>query len=105
MQEGGDDSHPGFLVNYMFFKEIDMPPIIDRSKCVGCGTCADICNSNIFVFDRSVDKVPQVKFPEECWHCDSCVIDCPKGAISLRIPLAFTLLHVNADELKPQEAR
>ncbi len=24
--------------------------------------------------------------PEECWHCDSCVLDCPVGAISLRIP-------------------
>ncbi|PWL60457.1 MAG: ferredoxin, partial [Desulfovibrionaceae bacterium] len=20
-----------------------MPPVIDRNKCVGCGTCADIC--------------------------------------------------------------
>ena len=82
-----------------------MPPVIDPSKCVGCGTCADICNSNIFVFDRSKDKMPQVKFPDECWHCDSCVLDCPKGAITLRIPLAFTLLHVNADSLKPQEAK
>ncbi len=41
-----------------------MPPVIDRNKCVGCGTCADICNSNIFVFDRAVDRVPQVRFPE-----------------------------------------
>ncbi|HIV65924.1 MAG TPA: 4Fe-4S binding protein, partial [Candidatus Mailhella excrementigallinarum] len=29
-----------------------MPPVIDRNKCVGCGTCADICNSHIFVHDR-----------------------------------------------------
>lgn len=82
-----------------------MPPVIDPSKCVGCGTCADICNSNIFVFDRSKDKMPQVKFSDECWHCDSCVLDCPKGAITLRIPLAFTLLHVDADSLKSQEAK
>lgn len=82
-----------------------MPPIIDRNKCVGCGICADICNSDIFVFDRAVHKVPQVKFPEECWHCDSCVIDCPKGAISLRMPLAYTLLHVNADTIQPREVK
>ncbi|WP_298067319.1 ferredoxin family protein [uncultured Mailhella sp.] len=82
-----------------------MPPIIDRNKCVGCGTCVDICNSNIFVFDRSVDTVPRVKFPDECWHCDSCVIDCPKGAVTLRIPLAYMLLHVDADTLKPREAK
>ena len=57
------------------------------------------CNSNIFVFDRAKDSIPQVRFPEECWHCDSCVIDCPKGAITLRMPLSYTLLHVNADTL------
>ena len=43
-----------------------MPPLIDREKCTGCGTCAEICNSNLFVFDRSVDKLPRIKFPEEC---------------------------------------
>lgn len=82
-----------------------MPPIIDRNKCVGCGTCADICNSHIFVHDRAVDRVPQVRFPDECWHCDSCVIDCPKGDIALRIPLPYTLLHVNAATLHAKEHR
>ena len=33
-----------------------------------------------------------------------CMEVCPKGAISLRIPLAFTLLHINADELKAYDA-
>ena len=82
-----------------------MPPVIDRNKCVGCGTCADICNSHIFVHDRAVDRGPQVRFPDECWHCDSCVIDCPKGAIALRIPLPCTLLHVNAATLHAKEYR
>lgn len=82
-----------------------MPPIIDRNKCIGCGTCADICNSHIFVHDRARDKVPQVKFPEECWHCDSCVIDCPKQAITLRIPLSYSLLHIDASTLKQKESK
>lgn len=84
--------------------EAIMPPIIDRKVCVGCGTCADICNSHIFVHDRTVDKVPVVKFPDECWHCDSCVMDCPVGAIRLRIPLPYSLLHVRADSLRPRPA-
>ncbi|WP_207648120.1 4Fe-4S binding protein [Desulfotruncus arcticus] len=25
-------------------------------------------------------------FAEECWHCNSCVLDCPSGAISLEFP-------------------
>ena len=86
-------------------RKTNMPPVIDRNKCVGCGTCADICNSHIFVHDRAVDRVPQVRFPDECWHCDSCVIDCPKGAIALRIPLPCTLLHVNAATLHAKEHR
>ena len=80
-------------------------PRLDPEKCIGCGTCADICNSHIFVHDRAVDRVPQVRFPDECWHCDSCVIDCPKGAIALRIPLPCTLLHVNAATLHAKEHR
>ena len=91
-QRGKEDQH-GCHVN------------VNQEKCVGCGTCADICNSHIFVHDRAVDRVPQVRFPDECWHCDSCVIDCPKGAIALRIPLPCTLLHVNAATLHAKEHR
>ncbi len=80
-----------------------MPPIIDPAKCRGCGTCADICNSNIYVFDKKKDRVPQVKFPDECWHCNACVIDCPAQAITLRLPLAFMLLHVDAKQLHSPE--
>lgn len=80
-----------------------MPPYIDSTKCTGCGTCAEICNSQIFVFDRKTDAVPRIVFPDECWHCDSCVMDCPSGAINLRIPLPFTLLHVDAAGLQPKE--
>ncbi len=76
-----------------------MPPVIDHEKCIGCGTCADICNSDIFVFDRTVDKTPVVKFPEECWHCESCVLDCPSSAITLRLPLSYSLMHIDASIL------
>ena len=67
--------------------------------------CAEICNSSLFVFDRGVDRFPRIKFPEECWHCDSCVLDCPVGAISLRIPLSYGLMHVDASTLTTKEAK
>lgn len=70
-----------------------MPPVIDPQKCTHCGTCADICNSDIF--DRSRKNVcPEVKFPDECWHCEACVLDCPSGAISLRFPLSYSVMHI-----------
>ena len=35
-----------------------------------------------------------VKYPDECWHCRACAIDCPAQAIVLRYPLTHMLLHI-----------
>lgn len=78
-----------------------MPPVIDREKCTGCGTCAEICPLQVFRFRRKEEDQPVVKRPYECWHCNACVLDCKAGAISLRLPLTHMLLYVDADTLKP----
>lgn len=83
-------------------KELTMPPVIDPEKCTGCGTCAEICNSALFIFNRKEDSIPRVAFPDECWHCDSCVLDCPAGAIRLRLPLCYSLMHVDASSIHLQ---
>lgn len=46
------------------------------------------------------NKVPVVSFPYECWHCNCCVLDCPEGAVELRIPVPFMMLHVDAKNLE-----
>ena len=70
-----------------------MPPIIDREKCICCGKCVDVCSSDVF-FGSKTGETPTVSFPEECWHCNACVLDCPaEGAVTLRIPLPATLLY------------
>ena len=66
-----------------------MPPLIDQSRCIGCGVCMEIC------------PMPEVTYGDECWHCNSCVLDCRQQALSLRIPAPFMMLHVNASELEP----
>ncbi len=81
-----------------------MPPIIDQAKCTGCGICADICNSHIFTH-KPGKGAPVIKFPDECWHCNSCVLDCPSGAVSLRMPLPYGLMHVKAPSHKAKEAK
>jgi adenylylsulfate reductase subunit B len=72
-----------------------MPPIINKKKCIACGVCVDICPTD--VFGKKGKKAPPfARYPEECWHCNSCVLDCKQSAIELRIPLPAMMLHVEA---------
>lgn len=78
-----------------------MPPVIDQKKCIGCGICADICPTQVFLFNMKKDKTPRIAFPDECWHCNSCVLDCKQESVCLEIPMQYMLLHVDANTLKP----
>lgn len=69
-----------------------MPPVVDKSKCRGCGQCVDICSEDVF-FGTPEGDLPVVSHPELCWYCSCCVEACPEGAVRLRIPLNMTLLH------------
>jgi adenylylsulfate reductase subunit B len=68
-----------------------MPPIIDRALCNFCGTCYEVCPQDVFSFDKKQKAPPAIAYPGECWHCGACVVDCPKGAVSLELPLP---LHI-----------
>ena len=69
-----------------------MPPIIDKEICNGCGMCVEICPSDVFVGSKK-GEIPMVTYPDECWHENACVIDCPVGAIKLRIPLSMMVVY------------
>ena len=73
-----------------------MPPVIDEKKCNGCGVCSDICPTDVFR-SRGGGEVPVIQYPEECWHCNSCVIDCNQSAVALRIPLNAMMLYMSAE--------
>jgi adenylylsulfate reductase subunit B len=68
-----------------------MPPVIDGKLCNFCGTCYDICPQDVFSFDRKRKRAPVVAYPGECWYCGACVVDCPRRAVSLTLPLP---LHI-----------
>lgn len=70
-----------------------MPPVIDRKKCVSCGMCADVCCMDVFKKNEE-EKQVVVRYPDECWHCRACVMDCPENAITMRYPLSHMMLHV-----------
>ena len=79
-----------------------MPPRIDKTKCVNCGTCADVCPLQVFRRKPGKGEMPEVRRPYECWHCNACVLDCPAGAIELRMPLTHMLLYVDSASLRPE---
>lgn len=76
-----------------------MPPIINKEKCNACGICVDYCPTGVY---RSGGKgqTPSIAYPDECWHCNSCVLDCKQNAIKLRIPLPAMMLYMEARSLK-----
>ena len=78
-----------------------MPPLYAREQCDGSGVCDPVAPLQVFRHSPKPDKVPEVKRPYECWHCNACVLDCRARAIELRLPLTHMLLYVDADTLKP----
>ncbi|MCD7917987.1 MAG: ferredoxin family protein [Clostridiales bacterium] len=71
-----------------------MPPIIHKEKCVGCMNCAKICPMDCFGVQKKGSRVPEIRFPDECWHCNACVLECPAKAITLRVPLPSMMVFM-----------
>lgn len=54
-------------------------PVVDDSKCVGCGTCANNCAQDAIEFRKDKAFIIQ----KNCAGCGRCVKSCPCEAISL----------------------
>jgi adenylylsulfate reductase subunit B len=70
-----------------------MPPVIDTELCVRCGRCEEVCPSDVF-YASATGEIPVITYPDECWHCNACVEECPReGAVKLRLALPLTIAH------------
>lgn len=52
---------------------------IDRSKCVGCKRCLEVCPGNLI---KLQDGKAVITRPQDCWGCTSCLKECKTCAIS-----------------------
>ncbi|MFC1741652.1 ferredoxin family protein [Nanoarchaeota archaeon] len=57
-------------------------PIVDESKCTGCGTCVEICPVQVFELDEGSKKSKPVK-EKDCIGCRACEVQCPASAIKV----------------------
>jgi len=58
-------------------------PVVDESRCNGCGLCATVCQCGILVMTNGVVRVvPKQKCVDCNTWCNICESVCPLGAIT-----------------------
>ncbi|XYI01573.1 ferredoxin family protein [Sorangium sp. So ce1128] len=63
----------------------DLPVVVDEASCIkGCRICIDSCPVDCLAVNPDTGKAHMAY--DECWYCLACEIDCPKEAITVKIP-------------------
>jgi NAD-dependent dihydropyrimidine dehydrogenase PreA subunit len=66
-------------------RRFDVPVVVDLNKCITkCRICIDSCPVDCLAVNPETGKA-HMAF-DECWYCLACEIDCPKDAITVKIP-------------------
>ena len=47
----------------------------DPGVCSGCNQCVEICRSDVLM-PNPEGQPPIVLYPDECWYCGTCVLEC-----------------------------
>jgi len=56
-----------------------MIEVIERSRCISCDLCIEVCPTR--VFDRDDDGIPVIARPDSCQTCFQCEAYCPTNAL------------------------
>jgi NAD-dependent dihydropyrimidine dehydrogenase PreA subunit len=71
--------------NAQTVRAYDVPVVVDLAKCInGCRICIDSCPVDCLAVNPETKKAYMRH--DECWYCLACEIDCPKDAITVKIP-------------------
>lgn len=53
------------------------PPLLEESKCDGCGACIKVCPAEAITLQDGKSKFNL----EKCIYCSTCLFECPSGAL------------------------
>lgn len=81
------------------------PLFFDSGKCTGCNRCLEACQIDVLIPSPTRGAHPLAAFPDECWYCGCCVMECPTGAIRLRHPLMNQARWVEKSSLLPNAGK
>ncbi len=56
---------------------------LDEANCTACGICYDVCPRGVYVIERDGHKRVIMKYSGLCERCEACILQCPRGAISI----------------------
>ncbi len=54
---------------------------LDAERCVGCGSCAEVCPHGVFALARRKARIEE---RNACMECGACARNCPAEAIFVR---------------------
>lgn len=56
-----------------------MIELVSAQRCIACDKCIKVCPTN--VFDRGVDRIPEIARQDDCQTCFQCEANCPVRAV------------------------
>jgi ferredoxin len=67
--------------------------MLDREKCVGCGTCLSVCPHAVL---NLTDGRVEIGDRDACMECGACAQNCPVEAISVRSGVGCAAAVINS---------
>lgn len=66
-------------------RRVSLPVEVDDARCLsGCRICVDSCPVDCLAIDPTTKHATMAH--DECWYCLACELDCPRDAITVKIP-------------------